>query len=30
MAQANLNDGQSLLAVNDLFIGQKDTHVSPI
>ena len=27
MAQAVLNDGQSLLAVNDLFIGQK-THVS--
>jgi NAD kinase len=27
MAQATLNDGQSLLAVNDLFIGQK-THTS--
>jgi NAD kinase len=27
MARAELNDGQSLLAVNDLFIGQK-THVS--
>jgi hypothetical protein len=27
MAQAKLNDGQSLLAVNDLFIGQK-THAS--
>jgi NAD kinase len=27
MAQAELNDGQSLLAVNDLFIGQK-THAS--
>ena len=27
MAQAVLNDGQSLLAVNDLFIGQK-THAS--
>ncbi len=27
MAQVSLNDGQSLVAVNDLFIGQK-THVS--
>src|SRR5262249_50918855 len=27
MAQAALNDGQTLLAVNDLFIGQK-THIS--
>ena len=27
MAEAKLNDGQSLLAVNDLFIGQK-THIS--
>ena len=27
LARADLNDGQSLLAVNDLFIGQK-THVS--
>ena len=27
MAEVSLNDGQSLLAVNDLFIGQK-THVS--
>jgi hypothetical protein len=27
MARADLNDGQSLLAVNDLFIGQK-THTS--
>lgn len=27
MAQATLNDGQSLLAVNDLFVGQK-THTS--
>jgi hypothetical protein len=27
MARATLNDGQSILAVNDLFIGQK-THVS--
>jgi NAD kinase len=27
MARADLNDGQTLLAVNDLFIGQK-THVS--
>jgi hypothetical protein len=27
MARAELNDGQSLLAVNDLFIGQK-THAS--
>ncbi len=27
MAQATLNDGRSILAVNDLFIGQK-THVS--
>ncbi|MBX6316609.1 MAG: sugar kinase, partial [Isosphaeraceae bacterium] len=27
MAQATLNDGQTLLAVNDLFLGQK-THVS--
>jgi hypothetical protein len=27
MAEARLNDGQSLLAVNDLFVGQK-THAS--